>query len=462
MESDTHFEPFVHLGGLDDDSALIAWGGFWFRRTSEERWRPCDDEELDELDDGRRDSIGVRSRSYGEAVVEVYDEGGGLAARSEESEKNYAWLTGLEADTRYTYRIEVNGEPWAVGERLDWELGPDGKGDLVSDGRSYDMAFRTHPNGPAPVRFAVLGDYGIGLDVGEDGRRQAEVAEVLHRAVEFAGARLIVTVGDNIYEGVEGTVHGTGDEDDDWLLSFYQPYRYIIDHIPVYPSVGNHDAADTESSDDREQLADNHYTRLRFDEGVEADRVSVEPGLFYRFHVGSEVELVCIDTSLAADMDPRHFFELDEHRDFLDETFHPDREDRGRWLIPFGHHPPFCAGPDHPNHEESIRALVPRYREAGVRLVLSGHEHNYQHSVVDDIHYVISGAGGKLRTGEPEWTDAASTREWAAEAHFLLVDIDGARCDVTAVRDIRPDGSAVPIAVTTVEGDVAEGKIRIR
>lgn len=463
METETHFEPFVHLGGLDDDSALVAWGGFYFKRKPREGWRVCDDEELAALDEGRHDSIGVRSKSYGNAVVEVLDDEGRVVARSEETDRNHTWLRGLQPDTRYTYRLEVDGRPWAEGERLDWKLGPDGEGDLVAEGNEYSMTFRTHPDPrqPAPLRFVVLGDYGIGIDVGEDGRRQARIADALRRGADLAGIRLVVTVGDNIYEGVEGSVHGTGDEDDDWLLSFYQPYRYVIDHIPVYPAVGNHDASDTELSDDREQLADNHYTELRFDAEVEVDRVSVQPGLFYRFHYGADVELVCVDTSLAGEADVRHFFELDDHRAFLDDTFDPSRPDRARWLIPFGHHPPYCAGPDHPNHDASIRALVPRYLRSGVRLVLSGHEHNYQHAVVDDVHYFVSGAGGKLRTGEPRDTRDAGTRAWAAEGHFLVVDVDGDRCDVTAVGDIGSDGALVPISVTKVDGTVAEGRVRV-
>ncbi|MBW3671467.1 MAG: DUF3471 domain-containing protein, partial [Acidobacteria bacterium] len=68
--------------------------------------------------------------------------------------------------------------------------------------------------------------------------------------------------------------------------------------------------------------------------------------------------------------------------------------------------------------------LVPLFREAGVRLVLSGHEHNFQHAVVDGIDYVISGAAGKLRPEPPTGFDVAGTRSWASAGHFLLVDVD--------------------------------------
>ena len=58
-------------------------------------------------------------------------------------------------------------------------------------------------------------------------------------------------------------IGGTGDEDDDWFFTFFQPYRYVINRIPVYPSIGNHDADETEQHDDRAQVEDNFYLRER-------------------------------------------------------------------------------------------------------------------------------------------------------------------------------------------------------
>lgn len=63
-----------------------------------------------------------------------------------------------------------------------------------------------------------------------------------------------------------------------------------------------------------------------------------------------------------------------------------------------------------------VERLVPLFEEAGVRLVLSGHEHNFQYAVVDDIHYVVSGAAGKLRTEPPRDFEQAGTVACAAPA----------------------------------------------
>ena len=50
-----------------------------------------------------------------------------------------------------------------------------------------------------------------------------------------------------------------------------------------------------------------------------------------------------------------------------------------------------------------------------MRLVLSGHEHNFQHSRADGIDYFVTGGGGKVRAARPDGTGARrGTVAWAA------------------------------------------------
>jgi tartrate-resistant acid phosphatase type 5 len=95
--------------------------------------------------------------------------------------------------------------------------------------------------------------------------------------------------------------------------------------------------------------------------------------------------------------------------------------------IAFSHHPSFCAGPEHGNDQEMLETLLPLFERGGVRLVLAGHEHNFQISQVEGRTYVVSGAGGKLREDLPEGFDDAHTPAWAAQAHLLVVEIDGTK-----------------------------------
>jgi hypothetical protein len=305
----------------------------------------------------------------------------------------------------------------------------------------------------------VIGDFGVGLVDGRlDGGRQLLIAQALERAVDTRGVRLVITTGDNIYLGHQDTA-GTGNEDDEWYSSFYEPYRYVLNRVPFFPTVGNHDTADSESSDDRDQLADNLYLDQRFRPEVEADSASLGPGLFYRFGVGATLEFICIDTSIASGMDIEHYFDDPAHNRWVSRALDGSR---ARWRIPFSHHPPFCAGPEHGNTTGMVERLVPLFEQSGVRLVLSGHEHNFQHAVVNRIHYVVSGAAGKLRPQAPRHFEHSGTRAWAAAGHFLLADADESRMVIQPVAGVRDDGSLEPIEIVDPEGRPVEPLLEIR
>jgi tartrate-resistant acid phosphatase type 5 len=460
LDFDVHFEEFLHLAGLGHEKALISWGGFYFRRGDSPYgdWRIVDDEELAAVTaTSRSETIGAGAEPFGHATVEV-ERDGRVVARADTEEHNHVWISGLEPDTEYRYRVLVDGRPWGEGELLDWSVE---EATLAPAGGRYDNRFRTFPStdAAAPVTFAVLGDFGVGIVDGRlDGARQLMVARALERAVDTRGVRLVITTGDNIYLGHQDTA-GTGNEDDEWYSSFYEPYRYVLNRVPFFPTVGNHDAADSESSDDRDQLADNLFLDHRFRPEVETGSASLGPGLFYRFQVGANVEFICLDTSIAHGMDVEHYFDDPAHsrwiRDVLDGQ-------GARWRIPFSHHPPFCAGPEHANTTGMVERLVPLFEEAGVRLVLSGHEHNFQHAVVNDINYVVSGAAGKLRTEPPRHFDEAGTRAWAAAPHFLLAHADASRVVLQPLADVRDDGSLEPIELMDPAGRRVAPLVEIR
>jgi len=435
-------EPFVHLVDLTHDRALIAWGAFWFEHAARAapRWEIVDDQQLGRVA-GRRGCIGSSAEPFGDARVDVLDGSGDVVASAETSEHSWVWVEGLQPDTAYSYRIEVDGAPWAAGERWDWIPSARGGYDLAPGGRSYDLSFRTHPDPAesAAARFVALGDYGVGIrSDSESSRRQRRIAEVLDIAVAEHGVRFVISLGDNIYRGERGQVDDeSGGEDDDWYSSYFQPYRYVLARVPVYPAIGNHDTTDTEGSDDRAQLEDNFHTHERF--GEAGSESSVGPGLFYRLKYGRDIELVCVDSSSAdADEQVNRFFQDPGHLQWLEETF---RGPATRWRIPFSHHPVYCAGPSHGNDAEMLETLVPLFRDGGVRLVLAGHEHNFQVSEADGITYVVSGAGGNLREGQPEHFAEAMTSAWVGQAHLLLVDLDEKEARLTPVAGLLPDGS---------------------
>jgi tartrate-resistant acid phosphatase type 5 len=460
-----HFEPYVYLAGLTHKSALIAWGGFYFKVSRlEGEFRLVDDSDLDSVHPPRRSSIGASSDPYGHALVEVRDEQGTVVATGKTATANHVWIAGLEPDRVYSYRVVVNGQEWAGGPRRDWMLGETpGQQGLVESGAGYDNRFRTHPRPDQDegLTLAVIGDFGTGVRrPSSEHRRQREVARALDAAVEREGVRLVLTTGDNIYAGrslLGLPVGATGDEDDDWFFTYFQPYRYVINRVPVYPAIGNHDGNETEVNDDRDQIMDNFYLAERLLGEQAAGRASIGPGLFYRFRYGSEIELVCLDSSRRFLLFGQRFFRHPNHAPFLEAAFPAQAGGSPRWRIPYAHHPPYCAGPMYGNSRSSIEDLVPLYRRSGVRLVLSGHEHNFQHSRVDGIDYFVTGGGGKVRGDSPRDFERAFTVGWAVAVHFLLVKITGRRATVTPIGEdgrplavFAPDGSPAS-ATTTID-----------
>jgi len=93
---------------------------------------------------------------------------------------------------------------------------------------------------------------------------------------------------------------------------------------------------------------------------------------------------------------------------------------------------------------EQLEWLVPLYRRTGVRLLMHGHEHNFQHGDVDGLQYVVSGAGGKLEEREPVRFAEAGTRSWAAAPHCLLVQVRPDRLVVVPYGPTPPGRPAGP------------------
>jgi hypothetical protein len=455
-----HSEPFVYLAGLSHSSALIAWGAFYFRAHSAGQHKLVDDEDLQWVHPPRCDSIGCTSKPYGPARVDVYDESGALAGCALTNTHNHVSIAGLTPNTRYTYTVTVKHEVWGAGVRWDWDPARHG---LVQQDRVYRNEFRTLPDPLAPLArpfsFIVIGDFGVGIrKPSSSKKRQLEVAQALERAVDEYDARLILTTGDNIYASRRFLLWtgDSGDEDDDWYFTYFQPYRYVLNRIPVCPSIGNHDTRETEEHDDRGQVMDNMYLRERLAGEEAAGRASVEPGLFYRFRASADIEFVCIDTSKEHFFRQGRLFQYPKHWEFLEGAF-PEGGGGVKWRIPFGHHPPYSAGPMHRN-TRGMQPVIDLFRRSGVRVHFSGHEHNFQHSRVDGIDYFVSGAGAKIRRRTPRGFAAAATQSWSAEAHFLLVTIDGERLTVRAIGD-SPDGTLVDIPRYTPSGDLVQGPI---
>ncbi|HEX8694686.1 MAG TPA: metallophosphoesterase family protein [Longimicrobium sp.] len=452
-----HREEFLLLPHLSHDSALIAWGAFFFDPEPDGEHELIDHEDLARPDIGRRRGcIGLETESYGGATVRVTRlAAGGAPAETRDlpvpGGRNHLLVTGLRPDTRYAYEVRVDGRPWGATPS-DFAREGSGRDVRLSPAAwRYRNEFTTFPDPhgpPVPVTFAVLGDQGSGK------QEQYDVAAALEAAVDRGEVRFIVTTGDNVYAQVKHSgllglletgvriltkdLRSSGNEDDDWFATFFLPYRRIINRVPVFPSLGNHDHAETENEADLAQHIDNFYLAERFPRL--APRWKGPDGrfetMFYRFRCGPDLEMVALDTGRPS-TEPA--FERPQHKAFIQEVL----GDRSRgWKIPYSHHPPLSVGPNHP-HEPNVQNLANLFTGLdGFRLWLSGHEHNFQHHRIGDIHYVVSGASGKRAKGvDKQRVHPGASCCHGDAAHFLLVTVDGPRL---TLRAIGTDGRLIP------------------
>lgn len=103
------------------------------------------------------------------------------------------------------------------------------------------------------------------------------------------------------------------------------------------------------------------------------------------------------------------------------------------------HFPPYSAS----NHGTDTDVLafrnsfVPLFEEYGVDVIFGGHDHNFQHSEVNGIHYIVTGGGGAPRYSvDPEsWTVA-----WEKALNYIRIDVADDTMTLTAK---RADGTVI-------------------
>jgi hypothetical protein len=361
-------------------------------------------------------TIGRDSASLGHARVQV-------GSRFVETDRNWAEVPGLEPDTPYTYRVQI-------GERT------------VGQG-----SVRTWPVRANRLVFFVIGDYGSGSGA------QRQVAEAMRREFERreqAGdpVRFVLTLGDNIYADVNlgYLIAGSGDQDSHWERKFYQPYREVLRHIPFLPTLGNHDGNSSENRGDLAVYLDNFFFPGN------------HPARWYTFSVGGLAQFFALDsTANSTGGHPAPAFNPGgDQSNWLARELAASRLP---WKIPYFHHPPFNAGPGHGASLAVLSHWVDLFRRYGVRVVFSGHEHNFQFSEDSDatghIRYFVSGSGGQLRAGDVRANMPRAHMEgWAAQYQFVVVEIEGGAMHVTplsyqpvVVRDTKGKPISMPVEI---------------
>lgn len=255
------------------------------------------------------------------------------------------------------------------------------------------------------VRFAVIGDMGIGCEA-KDGN-QCKIADLMcaYRD-EFD---FVITVGDNIYPDGNPA---------DLPAKFEEPYRCLLDlGVPFYAVLGNHD---TESNRWRYEEANVNYSNYNMID----DRDGVRRR-YYSFRKGTVVR-----NGVAAPV--VEFFGLDSNR-FAYPSAPPELDQlpwlsqrlassQAVWKIPYFHHPMYVSNSD--GSDQTMRDTFEQlFIDNGVRLVFTGHKHQFEEiKLQNGIRHIISGAAGRLNPRGVRRSSPLLEKFNDNEPHFLIVN----------------------------------------
>jgi len=256
-------------------------------------------------------------------------------------------LAGLAPDSVYYYSVGTATEIMAGG--------------------NSDHLFRTSPEvgTPKPTRIWVLGDSGTHNDNAR-AVRDAYLAVTGERDTD-----LWLMLGDNAYQ------HGT---DRQYQAAVFDTYPDMLRKSVLWPTLGNHDG----HSADSDSQSGPYYEIFSLPTAGESGGLASGTEAYYSFDYGN-VHFVCLD-SYETDRSPNGTM-LVWLREDLAET---DQ----KWLIAFWHHPPYTKGTHDSDTESKLIDMrenaLPILEDAGVDLVLTGHSHNYERSVLLNGHYGLS------------------------------------------------------------------------
>ncbi|MEZ4337002.1 MAG: metallophosphoesterase family protein [Sandaracinaceae bacterium] len=291
-----------------------------------------------------------------------------------------ATLSSLSPGTAYCYEIVEDGEVLA-----------------------RNLRFETAWSGTErPVRMLVIGDSGSGSEN------------------QYAVRDAFMTQDFDIFLHMGDMAYGSG-RYDEFEANFFDVYQDLMHRVPVFPTIGNHEYVTNVGRPYRDV-----YHTL---ENVWRDE---DRELYYSFDYGN-IHFTALDSNEAT-LIPIYLDTNDRMTDdmfdwMIDDITSSDAE----WKIVFMHHPFYSSS------ERGIRTNnIVRFRslleQAGVDLILVGHDHHYErtHPLLngctatepDGVTEIIAGgSGASIRTIETDgWFSATA---YNADYSYLMLEVHG-------------------------------------
>ena len=106
------------------------------------------------------------------------------------------------------------------------------------------------------------------------------------------------------------------------------------------------------------------------------------------------------------------------------------------------HHPPMTAVRSRQGNNKHMTALEPMFEKYRVTAAFFGHDHNYQHYLLNGVHYFVTGGGG-APLYDVDLPPAGITKKVESTENFVIVKVDGKKIQIEAK---KPSGETIDTA----------------
>ena len=308
----------------------------------------------------------------------------------------------FEAVSGRRLRAKLEGVPAATAVAYD-----------VLDGTAQVVTSGTLDALPAAdakkLTFCALGDSGF---PGPGGGRPRFEQLSIARLLDDQKPDLAIHTGDIVY--LVGQPQG-------FDPLFFQPYAATLRRVPFFITLGNHDVKTKNGQPTRDEFP----------------FPTNEHGNDYYSFDAANVHFACLDSNEVLKSESAESFLATAQGKWLKTDL---AAAKSVWRIVFCHHPLFTVSTQRSTDSNTMRAILEKLLdEAGVDIVLTGHEHFYHRterlrdgkpSAEGMVHIITGGGGAPLYKGEPK---KDLTAAFASRFHLTRFDVEGLTMRVRAM-----------------------------
>ena len=256
-------------------------------------------------------------------------------------------VSGLSPNTTYYY---------AIGSQSERAVGGDGDHFFVTS---------PPPGSSRASRIWVLGDSGTANS------NSTAVRDAYYSFTGVTHTDFVMMLGDNAYN--DGT-------DEEYQAAVFDMYPTMLRKSVVWSTLGNHDGHTADSASETGP----YYDLFTLPEAAQAGGLASGTEAYYSFDYGN-IHFVCLN-SYDVDRSPGGPMLTWLENDLLATN--------ATWVVAFWHHPAYSKGSHDSDTDGRMTDMredaLPILEDYGVDLVLAGHSHAYERSMLIDGHYGLS------------------------------------------------------------------------